>query len=123
MKTVWRVQNREGQGPYNYDFPEMDMEKRLQLINTKYDIIYDLLPKYRKTHPEVEHPGPSSDPKIQRNMVEGFEFSGFQSKEQALQWFPQEILDKLEGIGFFLVKIKAKKITAIGKYQILFKKS
>ena len=118
MDTIFRVQDENGYGPYRPNYMLLsDIQNDI-----RNDILYgDLLRLKRVEDTEDDpHPTPCADKLIQRN-CEMHEYFGFIDHEQALNWFPQEILDKLEKIGFFLCEVKGT-ITAIGEKQVLFKK-
>jgi hypothetical protein len=97
MSLVYRVQNKDGMGPYNCG-----------------------------CHPDPRSsptkPTPQNDIGILRRPEYSEEFCGFQSLQSLLDWFPDPILVILHEKGFFICVIEAE-ITAWGQYQVLFKRS
>lgn len=101
MNKIWRVENKQGKGPYQKLFNPIAG----WLLN-RHDEDMD------------DHPTPHFDEGIKRGLNNG-EICGFISLEQAKEWFSNYELDKLKGAGFELKEIEVSKITAIGKKQIL----
>lgn len=99
MDKIWRVQNIDGQGCYRQ--------------------VDDELLEMNPWRPSRQ-PLPEDDKGIDRRILEE-EYCGFESKEQALQWFDTEVLLKLEQVGYMLTEIEGY-ITARGKCQVLFVK-
>ena len=97
MRYVWRVQNKSGAGPYNTDTNK---------------IWY-----WRNGAATVDRPNPHDDAfgYIQRQRIEALFDArkgscGFDTKRKAMAWFSDDALAELEGLGFHLVKVKAKTI-------------
>ena len=97
MNSVWRVENEEGEGCY---------------IDT------DILLDYCHTD-ENGRPNPRFDKGILRYPKQE-ELCGFESREQAIEWFDYGLLRVLYREGYRLKKFDNVNITARGQKQILF---
>jgi hypothetical protein len=96
---VWRVQNKDGDGPYYDDSVEID-----RILKSHYDT--------------KRYPSPIRDKKIRRYMQTA-EICAFLNLEQVYNWFSKDELDALSYCGYELKRILVRKITAIGEKQIL----
>lgn len=95
---VYRVQDRDGIGPY------FGGGESYNLLDHNGDVNF--------------HPSPRRDKKIQRSVRDN-ELCGFESLKSLSQWFTSEELDALYKIGFYIVRCKGQ-ITAKGEKQVLF---
>jgi len=101
MNFIYRVENKEKKGCYwenLYKWKEVDY-----ILKRHYS-------EYRPT--PLEDFGIKREPK-------GTEICGFKDLKQAKEWFNNKELEELKRIGYFLKKVKVKKITAIGEKQVL----
>jgi hypothetical protein len=107
MPLVYRVENKNGLGPYRYVLGHQKA-KSLQKMTEHHNLSSD-------------HPAPYSD--CRREMSKG-DFCGFLSKPQLLQWF-KGYLRALEKEGFFLAVYAPARLLARskrGSRQVIFKK-
>lgn len=74
------------------------------------------------SHDDELHPHPTKDEGIKRYCMEN-EKCGFLNLKQVRIWFTKNELMRLRKNGYHLKRIKINKITAIGKFQILFKEN
>lgn len=99
---VWRIEDKSCYGPYNMSGSEVE--------------------NVTKHHNHTNgHPAPKYDKGIMRDIQES-ELCGFLNLEQVYVWFTKEELDRLRDEGFYLKRVRAKRITAIGEKQILFER-
>jgi hypothetical protein len=106
MPKIWRVQNMEGQGPY-------------QLIDDRGHVDIELADSSLIRHSKLNgHPAPMYDIGIERG-IHNKEICGFKNLSQAHAWFSEAELEFLERKGFYLKQIEVDEITAIGQYQVL----
>ena len=101
MEKIWRVENREGRGPYVFNEEMFDYEGPLDIHN-KFN----------------GHPAPLEDKGIERNVLP-HEVCGFKTLNQAHAWFSEEDIIWMEQFGFYLKQIDVKSISAEGQYQVL----
>ena len=94
---IWRVENNQGNGCYNFLYTKPLLERHVG---------------------SEEHPLPVFDKGIKRPREHG-EICGFLTLHQALSWFTSDELELLEKKGFQLKKVEVKVITAFGEKQIL----
>lgn len=105
--TIYRVEDRDGNGPFSSKIKEIDE-------------MMDLLEKYDDY---ITYPNPFHDPEINR-LPKKNEFCGFSSMEQMIYWFEEEDIKKLRDFGFRFIKITIKDShVTYGSIQTLFKKS
>lgn len=100
VQTVYRMQNKKGRGPY-----------------VRSELPYTILMAHNLC---PVHPNPYSDHGINR-APKKFERCGFLSLHYLLNWFSKEEVQALEARGFYITPVLGT-VTAVGKYQILFKK-
>ena len=100
VQTVYRMQNRKGKGPY-----------------VRSTLPWTILAAHNLCE---QHPNPFSDHGINR-ACERNERCGFLSLHYLLNWFNKEEVQALEARGFYITPVLGT-VTAVGKYQILFKK-
>jgi len=106
MPKIWRVQNKNGDGPYHAIDNNNQYAKQWWASS---------LTKHGNNNC---HPSPMFDAGINRS-VNFKEICGFKTEEQARKWFSKEELQWLESFGFYLQEIEVDVITAIGEYQVL----
>jgi hypothetical protein len=94
---VYRVQNRNGKGPYTSDF------------------LNDGNSEWVKTHPS-----PVTDEGIKR-FPKYTEYCGFDSLDDLLNWFKIDTLIKLTRHGYQICMVEAN-VTAKGQFQVLFER-
>lgn len=94
---VWRVQNKEGLGPY---------------------MSIDSILWRRRSHDTRRHPEPPEDNIPLMEVRESWK-CGFKTKKQALEWFAKTELVRLERLGFTLQKVEAKRVWR-GNRQVVF---
>lgn len=99
--NIYRVENKFGKGCYRDRYNPIIGQMTCEHGNSL------------DTHPE-----PIGDKGIQREMKKK-EICGFINLKQAKAWFTRKELTALGGEGYFLQKVKVKKITAIGEKQLL----
>ena len=104
MSYIYRIENKKGLGCY-------------QFFQCKNEIFNKLIAEKHDDDP-IHHPMPLWDEGIDRKQKK-IEISGFKNLKQLYKWFSSEDIDNLEYLGFKIQKIKVKKITAIGKCQVL----
>ena len=104
MKTIWRVENGNGWGPYRGGVSSI----KLQELLDSHDMDED------------KHPCPWND-SIGRP-PESNEVCGFNSIKQAKKWFTARELQLLESEGYILKEVEVQEITAIGDKQVLAKR-
>lgn len=110
MVNIYRVENKKREGCY---WGKQRDYKMLNIIGGHFKTTSKTIEF------EIEkHPLPHEDKKIKR-CIKDNEIGGFLNKEQALNWFTKDELNGLEKIGYFLKRIKVKKITVIGEKQVL----
>lgn len=95
---VYRIQNSAGVGCYTGTYES-------KLLEYHNDVIY--------------HPMPLQDKGIKRH-VKVEELCGFLNLEQVFNWFNKNELIMLKNLGYYLVRLQVKEITAIGEKQVLF---
>lgn len=100
MAYIFRIEDQNGDGCYTFG-----CIKELQKHNGLKD---------------KKHPIPQNDKGINREIKYGEEFCGFLNLDQVINWFTQKELLLLQQDGFYLKRLKVKKITARGQHQILF---
>jgi len=95
---IWRVENRDGYGPY--------------MGGTEED--------WASEHHSVDtgRPTPSSDNGIGRS-PDYTEICGFISIHDVKKWFKKEELLNLYACGFRLKRVPVSEITAVGEKQVL----
>ena len=98
---VWRVENSEGKGCY---FGENTPIKKYLCS--------------RHNNRMESNPAPQCDRGINRAMKNN-EICAFSSKEQALDWFSLEELEKIKEEDFKLKEIEVAVITEKGQKQVL----
>jgi hypothetical protein len=116
MKTVYRIENSLGQGPYNgYDWQVQDKDNTV--------VRNDL----SSAHNDSLHPAPcedytSSGDSIQFAATRTKKYKcGFISTNQLHKWFSHYWLRILEQAGFTLQQYEVPdENVVIGKYQVLF---
>lgn len=112
LVTVWRVENTNGNGPYNPPY-QNDAQNKLALT-------------LKAAHcGDYERPGPMVDfsPKDMSWVMRTEAVFGFLLKEDAVAWF-EGFWDRLEACGYALVtyNVPPENIGAIGTTQIAFRK-
>jgi len=113
MIKIWRLENKAGIGCYR----ALSIEGLKKEIG-EFGILFLTMLLYRHDKTYEEHPTPSCDFGIERDIYPE-EICGFLNKEQGEKWFNKNELEDLEKIGFKLKEIEVKKITAIGRNQVL----
>lgn len=109
MALIWRIENRQGQGPYHGTHPKGKGRG------------WPWMPKSRITvHQYPMRPGPWNDAGINR-WPKGDELHGFSSEKQLRAWFNVAELRNLRKLGFEEVILRGE-ITAKGERQILFRR-
>jgi hypothetical protein len=98
VRTVYRIQNEKGMGPY------------------RNDELLDGILKHHSLNLR-EFPIPAEDYGIRRYILSQ-EKCAFLSLHFLLNWFSKEEIKTMENMGYFITPVKAK-ITAIGEKQIL----
>lgn len=104
-KTVYRVQNDKGEGPYCAG--DESTERRNMIRDHNY-CLYET------------HPTPELDEGIDRCVDDCVELCGFRTMLQLTDWFDEVDLEVLANDGFFVVEIHEAHITAQSDYQLLF---
>lgn len=105
MRTIYRVQNKEGKGPYK---------------GRKYSRWTE------RSHDTTKHPNAYQDKKLRKlvKTMKPREFSsykfGFKSMASLNRWFSKKELQNLKKLGFEVVSLKAKTVI-LGDRQVLFK--
>ena len=94
---IWRIEDGEGNGCYR-------SSDTITILNRHYK---------SKGHPE-----PHQDVEIERKIRKD-EICGFLNKKQAMKWFNEIELHYLREAGYNLKQVEVKKITAIGRTQVL----
>ena len=108
MQTIYRLENKDGTGPYvakSRDGEHKNHPYLIQLIE-------------RHGSDDIYHPTPRADAGIDRWM-EHNEICGFKTFKQFAQWFTRADRVDLYKIGFRLRRTKVRRITAYGDHQIL----
>ena len=106
--TVWRVQNKEGVGPYSD--PDVDPYHFADPEKTTEDLDHD-----PGTQPVPESdPGFTAEDRRIATHTPAVKF-GFASKEHLNRWFSGEELARLAEMGHKPVKVKAAKVWSSGK--------
>lgn len=114
-RYVWRVENQDGQGPYNAEVAEDLGGGSLQDYWTD------------REHNSTTHPSPLHDEGFDELDLEniygegyGSRLFGFESIQQLKKWFNDKELKQLKELGFDVVKRKASDIWSSGR-QVFFK--
>lgn len=116
---VWRIEDREGRGPYNRLFSKKEINTPL------YEVVYQL----RVAHMDMAtHPGAIHDDLINHIAILSETYKedkilfGFPSKELAIEWLG-EFLTDLESVGFELKEFETNtyKIGKSGKQLVFLK--
>ena len=100
VQTVYRIQNSKGKGPY-----------------VRSTLPWTILAAHNLCE---QHPNPFSDHGINRE-CKRYERCGFLSLHYLLNWFSNEEVEELQKRGYWITPMLGT-VTAVGKYQILFKK-
>ena len=106
--TVYRIQSKQDRTRGAYDVGHI-LDVRPDVVQQMHDAHGDW--------ENVEHPSPYQD--IGRGARYG-EFHGCPSAAALLRWFRGFIPDLLRA-GYEIVALRNVMITAVGKYQVLFK--
>lgn len=99
-QVLYRVQNKEGQGPYRDRY-----------------IVSSIL-SHHNDDMSGQHPTPCLDPKINR-LIKKEEKCAFLSLNDLLKWFTDNELDALGKWGYGITQVIGI-VTAIGKHQVLY---
>lgn len=104
-KTVWRVENEQGQGPYDADIPALEFHGSWDLAE-RTPMPEDDEGFSEKDLSRLNRPSSDLNPNVR---------FGFESKEHAKNWFTPEELKEMSSFGFKLKPVKAKNIWSSGK--------
>ncbi len=104
MKIIYRVQDKDGRGPFKPGFSHnwIDVDKDV----TK------LLPSF------IDFPLTLSAIKL--GYYDGYCGTGCKNLEQLKKWFSENELKKLKELGYSIVSVKVHKILAESDIQLLF---
>lgn len=117
---VYRVENKEGMGPYHSSLVQERYSKGLFGTESKY------IWQTYVHNSETGHPGPYKDPGFDEKSLSILENSrgeflfGFLNKTQFEKWFLPEEVSAMGEMGLVLVKFKATEVWSSEK-QIFFK--
>jgi hypothetical protein len=99
-QTIFRVQNKAGDGPYT--------------ANNRPDAVERMREKHNETHPTPTEDG------IIEEMDDQCIYCGFKSMKQLEFWFSAEELIMLSLNGFGIVKVPKAHIVGKGSIQLLY---
>ena len=104
MKTIYRVENKKGNGCYR------NLSDGLRVA------LDDVIDPYENL--DDIQPSPEIDNGIMRSPHKN-EICGFKNMDQVTDWFDSTELEILRRFGFEVKKVLVQKITAIGECQVL----
>jgi hypothetical protein len=112
MKTVYRIENAEGKGPYNTTWFAIDDQQKT--VNCG---------KLMLDHADAEHPSPFNDDNLTYSIYEEFRkyVCGFDSMEKLNNWFSNYWQRTLASINYTIHTYEVPDENIVyGEYQIMF---